>query len=270
MSTSNSSAPQGIAATLEHDLGAVVKSGFTLVFDGKHLVLTALLAIAIFAGVYIHESKVSALADAKANASLQMAQQLAKQAKSSEAQNQSFQTQMQQAISGLQAANVALTTQNAQLASDNKALVDKLTAQQKTDATLAPSDQAARWEMLVQGAKVNATETGFQINSAGGVSTIQALEEIPVDRQQIQNLESTINNDQTIILNGQTALADEKKAHQSDNTTNEEQLNADKAEIAGLNLEVKAEKAKGRKRFLQGVIVGTPIGIVLKAFFPSI
>ena len=59
-----------------------------------------------------------------------------------------------------------------------------LTKQQKTDATLPPTDLVARWNTLVPSANVTASPNGETLSNSGAVATVQQLEIIPVQQQE--------------------------------------------------------------------------------------
>src|ERR1017187_6460726 len=74
------------------------------------------------------------------------------------------------------AAQVA--AQNAQLEAANVALSNALVKQQHTDATLPPSELAARWNKLVPEAGATVVTNGVLLPEQGAVSTVVQLEEV--------------------------------------------------------------------------------------------
>jgi len=143
--------------------------------------------------------------------------------------------------------------QNAALVAANTQLATALAKQQKVDGTLPPSDLVARWNTLVPQAGATVTPNGVSLPSAGAVSTVQALEQIPVLNSELSNTKVQLANVDSLLLasNGQITT-----------------LNA---EVSGLRLEavdqakvctaqiavVKAEARRSKRRwFLAGVVTG--------------
>jgi len=135
----------------------------------------------------------------------------------------------------------------------NVALATALTKQQKTDATLPPTDLVARWNALVPQAAASVNNGQVTLPNTGAVATVQQLERIPVQQE-------TITNDQTLIANG-NALAVAQTKQVSDLT----------AEVTGLKLRsvddlrvcnaqiavVKADARRSKRRwFVAGFVAG--------------
>ncbi len=153
--------------------------------------------------------------------------------------------------------NAATQAQNAALERQNSELLVGLKQQQKTDATLIPTELSARIQNLAElpDKSVSPTPSGtFDVTNAGAVKLVQALELIPVQKVQLANAEAEKKNIQASL----------------DKQTNEV-IPGLKTEITGLHsqigdtqnvcdLRVKVEKDKARagkrKWFLAGVIVG--------------
>jgi hypothetical protein len=89
--------------------------------------------------------------------------------------------------------------QNAQLERNNTALVLALAKQQKTDATLPPTELAARLNTLVPTAGTTVTPTGVALPEAGAVATVQQLEQIPVLTQQLAGAQQEAKNDLSLL-----------------------------------------------------------------------
>ena|SRR5271157_360296 len=75
----------------------------------------------------------------------------------------------------------------AQLLQQNAALVSALTKQQKTDASLPPSELANRWSALVPQVKPTVTPTGISVDTPSAVATVQQLEKVPVLTKELDN-----------------------------------------------------------------------------------
>ena len=208
--------PEGpISKAVKSDVKTIEK-GIGLFLDPMHIILIVGLGLALVVGTYLYESREARVSDAKTAA---IAQQYANDkqaqavidAKNAQIQQQNLLTQQQ-----LEAANTTLKAANQQLKIANDQLSAALAAQKTADATLPPTDQAARWQTLEPRATVTATSTGFAIDAAGGLATLQDLEELPADRAQITNLTSQLDNETKIATNDETALTSEKKAHATD------------------------------------------------------
>ena len=135
----------------------------------------------------------------------------------------------------------------------NVALATALTKQQKTDATLPPTDLVARWNALVPQAAASVTPKGVTLPNTGAIATVQQLEIIPVQQEEI-------TNEQTLVTNGD-ALAVAQTKQVTDLT----------AQITGLKLSavddakvcqtqiavVKADARKSKRRwFVVGFVAG--------------
>lgn len=233
------------------------------IFDKTHLILAVVLIAALLSGVYLFESKRADAAEAKAEIATQVLKVAQKVAEDSAVQNAVQQTQSKALEEQMAEANTRLATANAQLQAANKQLATALAAQQKNDATLTPPAQAQRWEQLVPTAKVIVTSTGFAVDPQGGLDTLQALEELPFDRQLITNLNKTITNDEATIVNDAVSLAVEKKAHQSDNDNNLKQLTATNDATKKVQGDFDTYKTKAHRNFFKtvGICIGIGIGV---------
>jgi hypothetical protein len=121
------------------------------------------------------------VAAAQADTTAKVAAQVAEQA----AQYQTLATKVQAQNDALMQANVALST--------------ALAKQQKTDATLPPSDLVARWNTLVPQASAAVTPSGVGLPVQGAVSTVQALEQIPVLSAQLGNTRTQLESAQSLV-----------------------------------------------------------------------
>ena len=187
----------------------------------------------------LKQAQVIAAQDASKNAAI------AAQVAEDSAAFTALQAKMQAQATALEQANIALAT--------------ALTKQQKTDATLPPTDLVARWNTLVPSANVTASPNGETLSNSGAVATVQQLEIIPVQQE-------TITNDQTLIANG-NALAVAQTKQVTDLT----------AQVTGLNLQlvdntkvcnaqiavVKADARRNKRRYF---IAGFVAGIATRIF----
>ena len=144
-------------------------------------------------------------------------------------------------------------SQNAALEQANVQLSQALVKQQKTDATLPPTELAARWTMLVPQATVAVTPSGVTLNSASAVATVQTLEQVPVLKTELSNTNGRLENvDKLLAASGQQVAT----------------LNS---QVSGLQLQivdnskvctaqvsvVKAEARRSKRRwFLVGYVAG--------------
>ncbi len=225
-----------------------------------HIILIALLAVASLGGVYLYEAKRAEVAEANAKAQTVIVQALKEAAASSAVQNAAQQAQSQATIEAMKLANQQLVTANQQLQTSNAQLVSKLGTQQKKDATLPPTDQAQRWTQLVP-AQVSVTPSGFSVDAAGGLATIQALEEIPIDRQRIVNLSQELTNDEKQIANDSISLKAEQTAHASDVANDQKKLAEANGETKKVNDDFTVYKHKARKNYLKAFGIGFIAGI---------
>lgn len=248
-------APQpSLAQDVEKKLGVF--------FTAHHLVLYALLILSFVGCVYLVESKVAALETAKAEAATRVAEQAKQDAVSAAKQNQDFQAKVEQEIAQLQAANQALSAANNKLTAAIVAESNALASQQKKDQSMTPTEQSTRWQQLVPKASVQPTPTGFSIDAAGGLATIEQLEQVPVQAEQIDQLRTQLTNDNQTVLNLNTELTDERNSHASDIKTDQMALKANQDQTLAAQADLKAEKAKARKGKLKWFGIGYVAGFL--------
>jgi len=234
--------------------------------DPFHLILTGLLVISLLGGVYFFESKKADVLQAKADAANTLAQAAQKAALDSQTQNAATQLADKATQQALAAANAQLAQANQQLQSANAQLRSQLAQRQSNDASLPPSGQALRWQVLVPQATVTPNAAGFQVDPAGALATIDSLEELATDRQSIVNLNSQIDNLDSTIVNDNKALSTEQAAHASDVTNDARQLAAAVDENKKVTAQFNAYKAKSHRNFFRTVLIslGVGVGIGLK------
>ena len=135
----------------------------------------------------------------------------------------------------------------------NVALATALTKQQKTDATLPPTDLVARWNALVPQAAASVTTNGVTLPSTGAIATVQQLEIIPVQQEEI-------TNEQTLVANGDAlAVAQTKQVTDLTAQITGLKLSAvDDAEVCQTQIAVvKADARKSKRRwFVVGFVAG--------------
>jgi hypothetical protein len=104
-----------------------------------------------------------------------------------EEKNQALAAQIAQQAAEYKALAEKVEAQNAALEQANVNLATALTKQQKTDATLPPTELVARFNTLVPAAGATVTPTGVALPSTGAVATVQQLEKVPVLAAQLDN-----------------------------------------------------------------------------------
>ncbi len=253
--------PKSVAApeTLGTEIAAIEKR-IGVWLDPTHIVLLILLAIATLGGVYLFESKQVGVAEAKAEIATQAAKVAQEAGASAAVQNAAVQEQSKEVEAAMAAANTQLQAANSQLIAANKQLTNKLLAQQTADAALNPTQQSLRWQQLEPRAEVVPTATGFAIDAAGALATIQDLEELTTDRLVVINLDTEIANLNATIANDATALASEKTAHASDVANDEKQLVAAKATTGQVQADFTLYKKKAHRNILRAFGLGLVVG----------
>jgi len=248
------STPATPLSTLEKEIG--------LWLNPLHIILMVFLLLSLLGGVYLYEAKRAEVAEATAKSQTQLVTALKEAAVTSAAENAALQLKTDATLEALKLANQQLALANQQLQASNAQLVNKLVAQQKKDATLPPSGQAQRWEQLVPQAQVSVTPTGFAVDSAGGLATLVALEEIPVDRQRIANLSEELANDEKQIANDAVSLKAEQAAHQSDVANDKKQLAEANGNTKKVQDDFDAYKHKARRNYVKAFFAGFVVGLV--------
>lgn len=108
-----------------------------------------------------------------------------------------------------QAEAAKLQAQNQALVNANTALAAALTKAQKQDATLPPTELAARWQQLVPTAppaSITVAPTGMTVNSAAAVATVQELEKVPVLTSELENEKTKEANTETMLASSNEAI----------------------------------------------------------------
>ncbi len=114
-----------------------------------------------------------------------------------------------------------VTAQNTALEQMNVALATALTKQQHTDATLPPTQLAQRLNSLVPSANASVTPTGIALPEAGAVATVQQLELVPAQQQELVNVRQEAAGTLSLL------------------SASQEQVSTLESQVSGLNLQLK-------------------------------
>jgi hypothetical protein len=150
-----------------------------------------------------------------------------------------------------------VTAQDAALVQANIALVTALAKQQRTDATLPPTELVARMNTLVPAAGAAMTPTGVALPENGAVAVTQQLEEIPVQKQEIADLTEGSNNQLLVITAANTSIKDLNSLVSGLNLKAVDDKNA-------CNAEIKVVKDEARKRERKIAIFSAIFGFIIK------
>lgn len=161
--------------------------------------------------------------------------------------------QVAQDAAQYQALALKLDAQNASLVAANAQLATALSQRQKTDATLPPTELASRWNTLVPNAGVSITNGQATLPTTGAVATVQQLELIPAQQEELKNTQQELNNAQSLVsAEGQsiTTLNTEVVDLRAQMMDNQKVCTAQVAVV-------KAEARRSKRRwFYAGVIIG--------------
>lgn len=212
-----------------------------------HLLLLALVAGLIFAGVYGVESIVARHDADNAKRLDALAAQVAQT-------NVQTQQATQQQIAQLASQNAALQTAVTTLLQQNAQRNTTLVVQQKADTTLPPTQLAQRWDSLLGTQnQVSTTPTGFSVTPQAAVDTVTQLESVPVLTANNKNLQSVVDNQTTQITNDKSSLADSAKALDSEKASHVADTKAAASDLTAC----KADARKGKvKWFVIGYVAG--------------
>src|SRR5208282_5184948 len=224
----------------------------TFLLDHERLILVVIAAIVI----WVSYGKIADIIAQHDNANLQQAKVVTAAQEKTNAQ-QAAQVAADEAQR--QALQAKLEAMNAQLVSANTQLATALATRQKTDATLPVTDLAARWNMLVPLATPTVTTSGLAVSQGGAVATVQALEQVPVLKQELTNETQLKQNDDQLLTADATSLVD--FGHRVDGLN---LLIADKDKQCTAQMAVvKAEAAKSKRRWGK---IGFVLGFISGAF----
>lgn len=218
------------------------------------------LLLALIGGValWFAIGKVDTLVANHDNANLKQAQVVASQQAD---KNQALAAQAALQAAQYQALTAKVDAENAVLVKANATLRAALVKQQKTDATLPPTELVARFNTLVPQADATVTPTGVALPEAGAVATVQQLEQVPVLTTQLQAAEEVAQNDNQLLIAGK-----------AQNDTLYEEISGlnfqivDNAKVCTAQIAVaKAEARKSKRRwFVAGFVAGIATRILGK------
>ena len=218
------------------------------------------LLLALIGGValWFAIGKVDTLVANHDNANLKQAQVVASQQAD---KNQALAAQAALQAAQYQALAAKVDAENAVLVQANATLSAALVKQQKTDATLPPTELVARLNTLVPQADATVTPTGVALPEAGAVATVQQLEQVPVLTQQLSD-ETQIASDTAGLL----AAANENRATLTDEISGLKLEAVDSAKVCTAQIAViKAEARKSKRRwFVAGFVAGIATRILGK------
>lgn len=227
--------------------------------DHEKLLIVVIAAVLIFAG-YVKVTNILAAHD---KAQLQQAQVVADAQK---AANVQLAQQVQEDKAALQALTDKVTAQNQQLTNANIALATALSKQQKTDASLPPSDLAQRWAQITPsmpaGGVTVAADNSMKVTQAGAVATVQELEKVPVLTQQLTNVTTEKTNDDQVITKQNQSIFN---LNSQVGGLQKQIVDNDKVCQAAIKVE-KDNARKGKRRWF---IIGFITGFASKAFLSS-
>jgi len=218
-------------------------------FTKSHLVLVALLAVAIFGCVHLYDARQADKADATAATSAAIA-------KERDAQN----TQLQQQNALLQAQLAANEAQQEQTAAAliaaAKAIQSQSAAQVAKIPTLTPPALAIQWGQIAQEPAPAIDAAGmFQVPLPLAQKSVVALLEVPSLTAQNQKLTDANTALSGALSDSDKQLDSEKAAHLGDNQT----CAADKK---ALNDEITKVKKDARRRSIKYMLFG---GFIVEA-----
>lgn len=177
-------------------------------------------------------------------------------------QNAAIQAQTQQQIALLSAQNAQLAQQVASLSSAISARDAQLVKQQAQVKTLTPVQVASTIQPFLKQGTATVTTGGILLDTPASQEVLAQLEELPIRKADISDLQTIVGNQRTQIGNLSTengslttALNSEKASHKADNIANAKTITALKAD---------ARKSK-LKWFGIGYVAGFTSGLVLKA-----
>lgn len=250
---------------------ADVKDVYT--FTKSHLILVACLFLAIVGLVYQFDSRRADRANAKTEVAMQQAKdaQAAAQAAIAQtaqinAQDQAKEQAADQRVAQLQIEIDSLTKA---IAANNAALV----VQQKTDATMPPTQLSAHWSDVVKiPNSVQPQPNGnYVVTQPAAVATVQALDSIPTLTvnnadlsKQVADQVEQLAQDQTIISLKTQQIATDQSSCTAQLVAKDAVIKSDTDEIA--NVKAQAKK-KSLKYFLLGGFVVEAVKIVITKSF---
>ena len=217
-----------------------------------HLLLLAIVVLLTFGGIF-GVLQVIASHDHDRAVELQtIAQQIGQQ-------NQLLQQQTKAQIDSLTQQNVALQQEIGTLATAIAARDSQLQKTQASVPNLSPDQLSTEWMTRIKNAgQIKPAQSGYAVDQAAAVATVQALESVPVLEQDKYDLQQSNTALSQQLTNESSKFDLEVKAHVSDQT-------ACQADLKAVNAQLKSVKAQARKRNIIIAVVSTAVGIVIKA-----
>lgn len=221
----------------------------------KHVILACLAAGLILVLTW----KIMAHMDGTAHDANVLAQQQLKQDQQAQ---KAEDIQAQKDSDAYQILKTQLDSQNAALKAQLTSLAASLNARQAQDRALPIPEVGNRIETLVGALPedVKASLDGLILNESASRKTVVMLEEVPADRQTIQNQGTMLTNKDSELVSLQTSLNSSREAENSCKTTQV-------AEKSACDAQIKEVKASARKRsfwwslgsFIGGIVLGRKI-----------
>jgi len=235
-----------VSGTLSHDLN----------FLRHHLILLALVVLLVFGGVYGVLNVISKHDHENTLEKQAYAQTL-------QQQNQQFQTTTQKEIDILAQQNAALSQQVGALAMAISTRDAQLRTQQNQVPQLTPDQLSVEWQKDIKNAgNIKTVPGGYQVDQAAAVASVQAIEAVPVLQMDITDLQKSNNSLQSELNNDGASLIMEKKAHLSDNASNQALIDAQNAKIKDITAQCRKSKLKWFGiGFVAGLFVRNASGI---------
>jgi cell division protein FtsB len=171
--------------------------------------------------------------------------------------NQQLAQQVADDAAQMKALSDKVEAQNQQLANANIALATALSKQQKTDASLPPTDLALRWDQLVPsmpaGGVTVAQNGTMTVTQAGAVGTVQQLEKVPVLTTELANETTEKQNDDQLLVSANKSIFD-----LNNQVAGATKLDADHQQQCTEQIKVVKDEARKSKRrwFIIGYVAG--------------
>jgi hypothetical protein len=209
-----------------------------------------ILAVISMGALWVAIGKIDTLIQHHDDANLKQAQTIAAAQSQKDAAIAAQVAEDNAAFTALQA---KVQAQDAALVQANVALATALTKQQKTDATLPPTDLAARWNTLVPNAGVVVTPTGVTLPNSGEVATVQQLEQAPTLTSELSNTKEQLANVDSLFGTSQKQVTD-----LTSQVTGLQLKSVDDAKVCNAQISVvKADARKSKRRwFAAGFVAG--------------
>jgi hypothetical protein len=233
-----------------------IKADLSWLQRHERLVLAVVAGLVLWFGI----GRIDTLIQNHDHSNLQQAQVVAQV---QQEKNDALAKQIAQQAAEYKALADKVNAQNAALEQANVNLANALIKQQRTDASLPPSELANRWTVLVPQAKPVVTPTGIAVDTPSAVATVQALEETPALRAQLSNERTQLENAQKLIVDEGTQIATLNTL-----VTGKDALLADDAKVCDARVKVVKDAAAKSKRkwFYAGVAVGWLARQVVKTY----